>query len=122
MFTKRQKKKYDDEIALLKHELEDLRQVIKTQELIKLRAENARLKEKEQLINKVRFMLKDIGYLEEENAILVKYKIPDIKVYINEENKPEKNEMFYAINRLQLISLQDMKKISAIIDNIKNKK
>ena len=122
MFTKKTKEKYDNEIALLKHELEDLRQIIKTQELIKLRNENARLKEKEQLINKVKFQLKDVGYLEEENAILVKYKIPDVKILVNEEGEPLKNDFFYAVNKLQLISFEDMKKISALIDNIKNKK
>ena len=122
MFTKKTKEKYDNEIARLKHEVEDLRQIIKTQELIKLRNENALLKEKEQLINKIKFKLKDVGYIEEENAILVKYKIPDVKILVNEEGELLKNDFFYAVNKLQLISFEDMKKISALIDNIKNKK
>lgn len=121
-FGKKEKEKYDNEIALLRHEVEDLRQIIKTQELIKLRNENALLKEKEQLINKIKFKLKDVGYIEEENAILVKYKIPDVKILVNEEGEPLKNDFFYAVNKLQLISFEDMKKISALIDNIKNKK
>ena len=72
MFTKKTKEQYDNEIALLKHEIADLREIIKTQELIKLRAENQRLKEKEQLISKVKFKLQDVAYLQEEDAILVK--------------------------------------------------
>ena len=119
MFTKKQKQQYDNEIALLKHEIEDLRQIIKTQELIKLRAENAKLKEKEILIGKVRFKLKSVAYLENENFILVKYEIPPVKVPVDENGKVKNNDFFYAVNKLQMISFDDMKKISAVIDNIK---
>ena len=122
MFTKKQKEKYDDKIASLEHEIEDLRQIIKTQELIKLRAENARLKEKEQLISKVKFKLKDVAYLSEEGIILVKYDMPFVKVPVSAEGKVLKNDLFYAINKLQLISFEDMKKISKVIDNIKKDK
>lgn len=119
MFTKKTKQAYDNEIALLKHEIEDLRQIIKTQELIKLRAENAKLKEKEILIGKVRFKLKSVAYLENDGIILVKYEIPPVKVPVNEEGKVQNNDFFYAVNKLQMISFDDMKKISAVIDNIK---
>ena len=122
MFTKKQKQQYDNKMALLEHELEDLRQIIKTQELIKLRNENARLKEKEELISKIRFRLKDVAYLEEEGIVLVKYDIPFAKVPVNENGEILKNDFFYAINKLQLISLEDMKKISAVVDNIKKPK
>lgn len=122
MFTKKQKEKYDNKIAELEHELNDLRQIVKTQELIRLRNENAKLKEKEQLISKIRFRLKDVAYLQEERIILVKYDIPFAKVPVNEEGNVQKNDFFYAINKLQLISLEDMKKISAVIDNIKKEK
>lgn len=122
MFTKKTKAQYDNEIALLKHEIEDLRQIIKTQELLKLRAENQRLKEKEQLISKVKFNLQDVAYLQEEDAILVKYKVPFIKVFFDEKNEIIKNDMFYAINKLQLISFDDMKKIQTLINEIKENK
>ena len=122
MFTKKQKQKYDDEIALLKHEIEDMRQIIKTQELLRLRDENAKLKEKEKLISKIRFKLKDVAYLQEEGIVLVKYEIPFAKVPVNENGEILKNDFFYAINKLQLISLDDMKKVSAVIDSIKNNK
>lgn len=119
MFTKKQKEQYDTEIARLKHEIEDLKEIVKTQELIKLRAENARLKEKEQLISKIKFKLRDVAFLDEERAILVKYQIPNVKVFVSPEGKVLKNDFFYAINKLQLISFDDMKKITAVIDNIK---
>ena len=119
MFTKKQKEKYDNEIAKLRHEIAELTDIVKTQELIKLRAENARLKEKEELINKVKFKLKDVGYLEEEGMLLVKYTIPNVKVYINDKGELQKNDFFYAVNKLQMLSFDDMKKISEVINNIK---
>lgn len=122
MFGRKEREKYDKEIASLKHEIEDLRQIIKTQELIKLRAENARLKEKEQLISKVGFKLKNIAYLEEEGIILVRYEIPAVKVRVNENGEIQRNDFFYATNKLQLLSFSDMKKISAVVDNIKKNK
>ncbi len=119
MFGKKEREKYDTEIARLKHEIEDLKQIIKTQELIKLREENARLKEKEQLISKIKFRLKDVAFLAEEGIVLVKYNIPNVKVQVSAEGKVLKNDFFYAVNKLQLIPFEDMKKISAVIDNIK---
>lgn len=119
MFTKKQKEKYDNEIARLRHEIAELTQIIKTQELLKLRDENARLKEKEQLINKVKFRLKDVAFIEEGEFILVKYQVPPVKVLLNEKGEIQKNELFYAINKLQLLSLEDMKKVSRVVENVK---
>jgi len=119
--SKKKKEQMDNEISTLKHEVEDLRQIIKTQELLHLRTENARLKEKEQLISKIRFKLKSVAYLEEDGIILVKYEIPPVKVRVNEEKEVQKNDFFYAVNKLQLLSLDDLKKISVVVDNIKNK-
>jgi len=51
--SKKEKERYENEIAALRHEVADLTNIVKTQELIKLRTENARLKEKEELIVKL---------------------------------------------------------------------
>ena len=120
--SKKEKEKYENEIAALRHEVADLTNIVKTQELIKLRTENARLKEKEELIGKIRFRLKDVAYLKEEGFILVKYDVPFVKVPVNDNGEVQKNELFYAINKLQLLSLDDLKKISAVVDNIKKEK
>ena len=117
--TKKQKDKYTDEIAKLRHEIADLTNIVKTQELIRLRAENAKLREKEQLIGKIRIKLKSVAYLDLEGKILVKYEIPPVTVPVDEEGNVLKNDFFYAINKLQLLSFEDMKKISAVVDNIK---
>lgn len=121
MFTKKKEEALNSEIACLKHELTELKEIVKTQELIKLRAENARLKEIEQLVGKVRFKVKSVAYAEEENKVLVKYEIPNIKLDLDSENNPIKNDFFYSVNKLQLISFEDMKKIQVVLSEIKEK-
>lgn len=118
-FTKKKEEKYKNEIATLKHEIADLRQTIVTQELIRLRSENLRLKEKEELLNKIKFRLKDVAYVEEDDAVLVKYSFPSVKVFFNEDGGPKRNELFYSINKLQLIPFNDMSKIQAVLDEVK---
>lgn len=122
MFTKKKEEALNSEIARLRHELSELKEIVKTQELIRLRAENARLKEIEQLTEKVKFKLKSVAYIEEENKILIKYEIPNIKLELDNDNNPVKNDFFYSVNKLQLISFDDMKKIQTVINEVKEKK
>lgn len=117
--TKKKEEKYVREIANLKHEIKELTDIVKTQELLKLREENRRLKEKESLISNVKFCLKSVGYIQEDDTLLVKYEIPNIKLGFDNDRNLIKNELFYSINKLQLISLKDMKKIQSALDEIK---
>lgn len=118
-FTKKKEKSYQEKIAILEHKIEDLTQIVKTQELIKLRAENARLLEKEKKIAQVHLKLKDIAYVEEENCVLVKYEPFSLKVMFNDKGGIIRNEMFCAINELRLLSFDDMKKIQVVLDKSK---
>lgn len=122
MFTKKKEEAYNNKISVLEHEIADLRQIVKTQELVRLRNENARLKEKEKLISQVKFKLKDVAYVAEDDFILVKYEIPNTRVHIDQDGNVIKNDFFYAINKLQLISFEDMKKIQNVIDALKSGK
>ena len=122
MFGKKKEQALNQELDLLKHEIAELRGIIKTQELVKLRAENEQLREKSALIDKVRFSLKDVYYDSETGSLLVKYNFPNIRVYFNEDGTVQKNPLFIAINKLRLIPLEDMKKIQNCIDQVKNTK
>ena len=122
LYTKKKEQKQAQEIANLRQEIKNLEQIIKTQELVRLRAENERLKEKEKLIDKVKFRLKDVAYLVEEDVMLVKYEVPYVKVAFDADANPKKNDLFYAINKLQLITLDDMKKIQNVINDVKKRK
>ena len=117
-FGKKKEEKLNEEIAILKHELEDLKQVVKTQELLRLRAENERLREKEKMISKVHLTLKSIAFSEEENKIVVRYEVPNLWLSIDQNGDIVKNDMFYAINFLQLLSTEDMKKEQNLISNV----
>lgn len=117
-FGKKKEEKLNEEIAILKHELEDLKQVVKTQELLRLRAENERLREKEKMISKVHLNLKSIAFSEEENKIVVRYEVPNLWLSIDQNGDIVKNDMFYAINFLQLLSTEDMKKEQNLINNV----
>lgn len=119
MFTKKKEKELNDEISSLKHELTELRQIVKTQELMRLRAENTQLKEKDALASKVRFKLRSVAYCEETNSILVKYELPQISIRIDGDGNIVKNDFFYSVNKLRMISFDDMKKIQAVIDDVK---
>ena len=118
-FTKKKEQKYLDKIDALKYEIEDLKQIVKTQELMKLRAENARLKEIEKSIGLVHLKLKDVAYIEEDNSVLVKYEPFNLKILFNDKGHIIRNDMFCAINELRLLSFDDMKKIQAVLDKSK---
>lgn len=118
-FTKKKEKEYQDKIATLSHEVAELKDIIKTQELLKLRAENARFKEMEKSIGLVHLKLKDIAYIEEDNSVLVKYEPFKLKIMFNDKGGIIRNEMFCAINELRLLSFDDMKKIQACLDKSK---
>jgi uncharacterized membrane protein (DUF106 family) len=119
MFTKKKEKAYNDKIAVLQHKIEELTEIIKTQELIKLRQENAYYKDREKSLSHISFKLKDVAFLEEENCILVKYEPMFAKVFIGDNGKILPNDFFIAVNKLRLLSLEDMKKISVVINNVK---
>lgn len=55
--------------------------------------------------------------------VIVNYKIPSVKLYVNEDGSTIPNNRFKAINMLNLISFEEMSKIAAYIEEakIKNK-
>lgn len=118
-FTKKKEQEYQEQIAALAHEVADLKDIIKTQELIKLRSEVARLREKEKNINLVHLKLKDVAYIEEDNTVLVKYEPFSLKILFNDKGHIIRNDMFCAINELRLLSYEDMKKIQSCLDKSK---
>lgn len=126
MFTKKKEEKLNNEISSLKAEINDLRNIVKTQELERLRQENAMLKEKEKLINnlKGRIRLKDVIFSEESNKVIVKYDLPyaylDLDADGNVAHFGDFNK-FYSINALQLLGLKDLEKIQNLLKKVKEK-
>lgn len=75
-------------------------------------------------INEIKFDLKNVSlFVNDYGSVGVKidYTLPSIKIGFDEEGKIIKNNRFVAINQLNLISLEDMKKISNKIEEAKTK-
>lgn len=71
-------------------------------------------------VDKVSLFLNNDGQV----GVNVEYKIPNTKIYFNDDGEIIKNETFYAINTLDLITKEDMQKISVFLEDakIRNKK
>lgn len=116
-----EKKTTKEEIDILKHEIADLKEIVKTQELLKLREENSRLKEYASQIGKVRLKLKDIRVDEMENEVRVRYEIPPLVLKIGSKNdlvRDEQFDIFYAINILRLLTFEDLAKVQKVINDL----
>ena len=119
MFGSKRNKELREQIDALKHELAELKQIIKTQELLRLRSENAALKEKEQLISKVHLHVKSYAFDEENNQYIVRYEVEPVVLNFTDEGELIKNEMFYAINFLRLIPVKEMGPLKESLDKAK---
>lgn len=104
-------------------QLKELTDLIKSEQFEKFRKDSEELHEIQDLISHVRFKLKDIRLIvnEEttERTIQVTYELPRINLTISEDGQVSKDDFFYATNYLELISLEDMQKIQNFIENLK---
>lgn len=57
-------------------------------------------------------------------GVNIEYEVPKVKIYFDDDGEIIKNEKFYAINSLDLISNEDMQNVAAIIEEAtrRNKK
>lgn len=115
-------KKIKSRIEELEKKYNKLEETIVTNELKYLREENEKFKD-------VKKQLADIQ-LEVDKATIktnmstgarylaVTYKLPRIEIYFDDNNEPIKNDFFYAVNNLGLISPDDEKKLIKVIQQI----
>lgn len=82
--------------------------------------QNFLLKQVRLKVDKISLFLNNDGQV----GVNIKYDIPNIKVYFDDDGEIIKNETFYAINSLDLITKEDMQKINVFLEDakIKNKK
>ena len=120
MFIKKQEKeKINEQIATLKHELAELKEIVKTQELQKLRVENQKMKEKLQLLSNVHLHVKSYAYDPENNQFIVRYEVPALALDFNSDGELVRNEMFYSINALRLIPMDEMEGMQKALQRAK---
>ena len=117
------KKKLLDELNELKNKIDDLTKDVSTltkdnQTKIKKYNEMVEfLKDVKISVSKVNFNVNDRGSI----GVDIHYHIPKQSIYFNDENEIIMNKTFRAINMLNLISLDDMQKISILLEDAKRK-
>ena len=110
------------QIEELNKKVDNLTKIIETNELNRLRAESAELKEIKALLSNVAFKVKNVQYFKQDNTVQIRYELPVINLKIDEKGLPEKNNFFYSVNALNLINIEDMKRIQSILDSVNFKK
>jgi hypothetical protein len=83
--------------------------------------------EQNDLLSKITLNVKNAKIFLNNDAqygLNIEYEIPPIKIYFDDDGQMLKNERFYAINALDLISKEDMQKIQEILNEVirRNKK
>lgn len=111
------------ELKKIQSDIAELTNIVKTQELVKLRKANDDFKLQTELLKDIKFKVKSVKTVVDDrtglSAVRIQYEIPDVFVELDEEGRPLKNKFFYASNYLELISYEDMEKIQHELDKSK---
>ena len=90
-----------------------------------LKEESKELQNTKELLNNIKIDVSDVKTILDQNTmeevVEVKYSLPVVTLHFDENGEPYKNELFYALNALNLISLEDMDKIRIILEKQKIK-
>lgn len=118
-------RKTKKEIESLRKDIADLKDFITNHELIKLQEKSRKLTETEALLRNVNIKVKTAGYFEDDfgrKHLKVSYYIPSIVMDVDEEYNIQRNEMFRAINLLNLVNAEDWNIIQNQINKINKDK
>lgn len=116
-------KKTKQTIEQLSQEINDLKNLIKSKEFQRLQENKKEFDKVKESLGNVKLKLNKCNVVEGEDfdgkVLKIKYEIPPITIYFDENKNPIKNDFFYAINYLELVSYEDMNKIINIMEKIK---
>lgn len=108
--TRKTKREFDQ----IKEEIGKLVALLESNEIQQLRKDSEELKNIKSLLSHVKFKIKHMQIMENQNtgndSIVITYELPRIVLDIDENGKPSKDEFFYSTNMLNMISLEDMSK------------
>ena len=108
------------DVKEIKKQLNDLKSTLTSN--IEAKAQKA--DEYDDYLSKIKLKVKNVNEFYEEDgsvSLRINYEAPQIMLRFTEEGEPVFNELFKAINMLNLVDLDDMKKISDAIDAEKSK-
>lgn len=104
-------------------QLKELTDLIKSEQFEKYRADSNELTQVRELLSHIRFKIKDIRLVDNEESldktIQITYELPRVKLTIDPEGNISKNDFFYATNFLEMISMEDMQKLQDFIESAK---
>lgn len=90
-------------------EVQELSNLIKSNTFNQLKEDSEELKRIKELLSHIRFKVKDIKYYKDDDAVKITYELPKIVLKLDENGKvANKNDFFYSVNVLELVSLEDM--------------
>ena len=103
--------------------IDELTNLIKSEEFQRLKKDSDELKRIQALLPNIKFKVKSVKYFEDEETgeeiVQITYDLPVINLKIDEHGNPNKNDFFYSTNSLDMISIEDMEKISELLRTIK---
>ena len=117
-------KKLKKQIEFLTFTVEELKKTIETQELAKLRNVAKQYEVLQDALKHIHIKIKDIKEVLCEDGfsrIEVKYEVPTLYLNLDGNGKVLRNEMFRAINQLDLLSSADTKRIAKVLEETERK-
>lgn len=119
-FNKRLRKQVEE----LNRKVEELNNVVISQELERLRYQEKNFKEEQSYLSRIKLNVKKVARGEDPNTglemVAITYEIPNLTLVYDENGKlshTENFEAFKAINMLNLISMDDADKIKKVLGN-----
>lgn len=99
--------------------VDELKDIIKSQELVKLREVQKNFVETKNDLQYIKMKVKTIKYSEELRKMTISYEIEPVELFIDDLGEPMQNQKFISINKLDMISFDDMKRIKKELSKIK---
>lgn len=117
MITKKQLKQQVDELTNAVKKLTDM---VITDEVRKLKEKEKLYEEQTKLLSDVKFRVKSAKVTEDGNVVVI-YQLPMITIQLDENGDPvERIPFFYAVNALEMVSIQDYQTIEKALIEAKN--
>lgn len=115
-FLRKTNKKIDE----LQKEVLNLKKIIETNELDRLKRNNEEFRLQQDLIKNIKLKVKRAVVAEDQDSdekkLVITFECPTITLHYGEDGFVEKNDIFYAINYLGLLSLEDTIKLSNLLN------
>lgn len=113
-------KKQKEQINSLQKQLDELTKIIKNQQFIQYEKDSKELKLTKELLSKIKLTVKNIKVIESDTGfttVRINYDLPYVQLELDEYGESEKNDLFYAINMLDLTPIGDLEKIRTVLEN-----